>query len=147
MAAYSKSSLLEHVHHEVRCRPALRGDARRRSGNGALRLRVGEVVRVWVCRQRDRRWSRGRYRVRGFLGRDDQAGGAERSAFEEVTPVDGISHGALLVVCSSRIYDRPLRCRGREIAVEGRLRLVVSQPRRTTSGLHSTTARTTVERR
>ncbi len=48
-----EADLLEHVHHEVRCRPALRGDARRR-GDCALRRRVGEVVGVGDGRQRDR---------------------------------------------------------------------------------------------
>ena len=105
-----EADLLEHVHHEVGRGPALRRDARAAAGRSPVpRLRVGEIVRVASVGSATgggRRCDSGVGRV---LGGDDQAGGAERSALEEVTPVDRISHGALLV--EGYIICRPVQDR------------------------------------
>ena len=97
-----EADLLEHVHHEVRRRPSLRAARAAEGGrcSGPSRRRG----RARARRQLDRRSRRIGGASQRRSGRDDQTGGAQRGALEEVTAVERsvacdvvfISHDGLL---------------------------------------------------
>ena len=102
-----EADLLEHVHHEVRCGLSLRRCARWWRAACLARHRVGEIVRE--RRQLDgRSWLNRRCLCSGVLPADDETGGAQRGALEEVPAVERsvacdvvfISHDGLLNAAS-----------------------------------------------
>ena len=93
-----EADLLEHVHHEVGGRPPLRRGACRRAGRSPGRACA--YARSCACASVGSATgggAGGATAVGRVFCRDDQTGGAERRAFEEVPAVERISHGALLV--------------------------------------------------
>ena len=97
MAAYSKPIFFSTSTMKSEAGRPCAATVRARSGGAALRLRVREVVRVRSVGSVTGGAAGGSDRLGGVFCRDDQTGGAERRAFEEIAAVERISHGALLV--------------------------------------------------